>query len=403
MTSARPWTRLDELDLGGRRLLLRAEFNTPLRGGRVGDDSRIRATVPAIRAAHDAGGSVVIMSHLGRPPGKREEKRTLAPVAECLGELLGRPVRFFRDEPGPLGGRSVAAARSLPPGETLLLENLRFHPGETANDPAFAGQLASLGDCYANDAFGVVHRAHASVDRCARLFGNPAAGPLIENEVRGLLGTLDQPARPFVAVVGGSKISDKLPAVRLFARQADRLLIGGPIGYAFLAAQGKPKGWDLYPEEIEGAKAILNEYGGKIALAGDHLVSRDAGGRPAGPGTVLPVTELPEGCRAFDIGPKTRERFAAEIAEAETVFWNGPMGAYKRSGFGEGTRTVLVAMGEAAERKATTVVGGGHTVGLVRAAGIGDRMTHLSTGGGAMLALLAGQPLPGLKALGYGL
>ena len=410
MPSAGAWKRLADLDLKGRRLLLRAEFNTPLAAdGQVADDARIRAALPGIRFAHAAGASVVIMSHLGRPPGRREERRTLAPVARRLRELLGSPVRFFPDQPGPLAECFVAAAREIEPGETLLLENLRFHPGETANDPDFARELAGLGDCYANDAFGVAHRANASVDECARIFRErraAAAGPLMEKEIAYLQNALDCPERPFVAILGGSKIGDKLPAARRLAEQADRLLIGGPMAYPFVAAQGRPAGWDVYPQEINKAEKLLAEWrdagwGHKITLPTDHIVARHDSKRrhPAGPGKECPVTESPKGSLSFDIGPRTRQSFIREIERAKTVFWNGPMGAYKRAGFKTGTEAVIRAVAAAAKRGAMTVVGGGHTVALVQSAGIGEEMTHLSTGGGAMLAVLAGQSLPGLEAL----
>ncbi len=386
--------RLADLDLHGRQLLLRTDLNTPLAGGEVSDDTRISAALPAIEAAHQAGAAVVLASHLGRPGGVPKESLSLRPVARCLEELLGQPVRFRAE---PVGASSDRAADRLAPGETLLLENLRFHPGETANRPDFAAALAAFGDEYANDAFGAAHRSHASVDACAQRFPRAAAGPLMETELRALGLALNDPPRPFVAILGGAKIAGKLPVIRSLLGHADRILIGGAMAYTFFAALGFPTGRSLVePERVAEAAALLRAHRDRLLLPSDHLA---APGRNPGPVRELPVDRIPEDWMGLDIGPSSRTLFAAAIVEAATVFWNGPMGLFEDSRFAGGTSAVARAVAEATGRGAATMVGGGDSLAALRRTGVGRRITHRSTGGGASLAFLAGQPLPGVEAL----
>ncbi len=380
---------LRELGLEGRQLLLRSDLNVPLAAGAVADDARIRAALPAIRLAHEKGASVVVASHLGRPQGTPDPALGLRPVASRLEALLGRPVRF--------AGSASDAPRRLRPGETLLLENLRFHPGEVANDPAFAAALAAWGDEYANDAFGAAHRAHASVDACARHFPRAAAGPLLEREIETLGIVLADPPRPFVAVLGGAKVSDKLPVIRSLLPRADRILIGGAMAYTFFAAAGRPTGASLVePDRIAEAADLLRDHPARLLLPADHLT---AAAPDADAVEELPTTRIAEGSLGLDLGPRAREEFAAEIRSARTVVWNGPPGLFENARFAGGTLAVARAVAEATDRGATTIVGGGDSLAAVRLAGVGSRITHLSTGGGASLALLAGQPLVGVEAL----
>ena len=395
--------RLSDLDLRGKRLLLRCDLNVPLESGRVADDFRIRAALPGIRAALDAGAAVVAATHLGRPKGRFDAALSARPVAERLGELLPAPVRF-RPEPvrpasRPGGGRTDEPA----PGGVLVLENLRFHPGEEANDPDFAAALAAFGDEYANDAFGAAHRRHASVDACARRFPRAAGGPLLEREVSELGGVLDSPRRPFVAVLGGAKISDKAAVVESLLARADRVLLGGAMAYTFLAARGVPTGRSLVePDRVADAARLLARCADRLELPLDHRAApadeSAARGEETEP-SVFPEGGLPADWRGLDIGPETAERYAAGIGRAATVLWNGPLGLAEDPRFAEGTNRIAAAVAEAADRGAATVVGGGDSLAAVRRAGFADRIGHLSTGGGAALAFLAGEPLPGLDAL----
>ena len=384
---------LADLDLRGRRLLLRADLNVPLAGGAVADDSRIRAALPAIRAARRAGAAVVVTSHLGRPRGAPDPALSLRPVAARLQELLEEPVRF---QPEPIGPQAAAPPR-LGPGEVLLLENLRFHPGETGNDPAFAEALAACGDEYVNDAFGAAHRAHASVDACARRFPRAAAGPLLEAELEALGAVLGNPPRPFVAILGGAKVSDKLPVIRSLLGRADRVLIGGAMAYTFTAARGLATGRSLVePDRIADAAALLADHADRLLLPSDHLTARSPDGDLS---HASPIGEIGDDRMGLDIGPASRAAFAAAIAEAATIVWNGPMGLFENPRFAEGTTAVARAVAEATRRGATSIVGGGDSLAAVRRAGVGGEISHLSTGGGASLAFLAEQPLPGVEAL----
>ena len=384
---------LADLDLRGRRLLLRADLNAPLANGRVSDDSRLRAALPAIRAARAMGAAVVVTSHLGRPPGAPDPALSLRPVAERLQELLGDAVGF---ESGP-AGHAGGGPPEVRPGEVVLLENLRFHPGETRNAPEFAAALAACGDEYVNDAFGAAHRAHASVDACARRFPRAAAGPLLDAELAALGLALGSPPRPFVAILGGAKVSDKLPIILSLLRRADRILIGGAMAYTFAAARGLPTGRSLVERDrIAEAGKLLEEHADRLVLPTDHST---APAPDAGPVRILPIGEIAADWMGLDIGPAARAAFAAHLRDAATIVWNGPMGLFEDPRFAEGTTAVAHAVAEATDRGATSIVGGGDSLAAVRRSGLSGRISHLSTGGGASLAFLAEEPLPGVEAL----
>jgi len=380
--------------LAGKRVLVRVDFNVPLEGGRVADDTRIRAALPTIEYLLGQRCAVVLASHLGRPKGKVVEELRMAPVAARLAELLGRPVKTARDCVGP---EVEAAARALAPGEVLLLENLRFHAGETANDPAFAAQLAALADVYVNDAFGAAHRAHASTEGVAHLL--PAvAGLLLTRELEMLGKLLTDPQRPFVVVLGGAKVSDKIGVIERMLDTADAVLVGGAMCFAFFKADGREVGTSLVDEEgLDAAAAIAAKAQREdrvFELPVDIVVAPAA--EAGAPSTVVAADAMPVDQMGLDIGPATAAAFAARIAGARTVFWNGPMGLFEIEDFAAGTRTVgeAVAAGDA-----VSVVGGGDTVRAVRRFGLEGRITHVSTGGGAALEFLEGKALPGVGVL----
>ena len=386
---------LADLALAGRRVLLRVDFNVPLADGAVSDDTRIRAALPTLRAILDQpGASVVLMSHLGRPKGSPRAALSLAPVAARLGALLGRPVTMAPDCVGPEVERLAAA---LPPGGVLLLENLRFHPEEEAGDAAFARRLAALGGAYVNDAFGAAHRAHASTALVARHLP-AAAGLLMEREVAVLTQLLAAPARPFVALVGGAKVSSKAAVLDHLLPKVDSLLIGGGMAYTFLQARGVAVGGSLVePDLVAAAGELLRragELGVELALPCDHVAAEAVSAAAAH--AVTPHAAIPGGAVGVDIGPRTRALFQARIAAARTVMWNGPMGICELAPFAAGTHAVAQAV---AECPGTTVVGGGDSLAAVNAAGVAGRITHVSTGGGASLELLEGRALPGVAAL----
>jgi len=379
-----------DVDVRGRRVLVRVDFNVPIAEGRVTDDTRIRATLPTLQYLLDQGAALIVMSHLGRPK-KPDPAFSLRPVAERLSELLGRPVQMAPDCVGP---EVEAMAAALQPGQILLLENLRFHPEEEKNDPEFARQLARLGDLCVNDAFGAAHRAHASVEAIAR-FIPVVAGFLMEKEIRYLSQALTNPGRPFVAILGGAKISDKIGVIESLLARADRVLIGGGMANTFLKAQGYAVGDSLVEDEaLETARRLLERGGDRLWLPVDVVIA-DAFA-PDAQARVVPIAEVPPGWRILDIGPQTVARYSEEIRRAAFIVWNGPMGVFEFPRFAEGTFAIARAV---AESGATSIVGGGDSVAAVHAAGVADRITHISTGGGASLEFLEGRTLPGIAAL----
>ncbi len=385
---------IHELDVSERRVLVRVDYNVPLEGGRIIDDTRIRETLPTLEWLLERRAAILLCSHLGRPKGQVREELRLAPVAEYLQTLLGRPVRYARDVVGP---EAQNVAQTLRPGEVGLLENLRFHPGEEANDTAFAAALASLAERYVNDAFGAAHRAHASVVGVARLLPS-AAGLLLEREVKALERVLRSEERPFVLVLGGAKITDKIGVIENLLPRADALLLGGAMANTFLRARGLALGRSLVEEDKVGeASRLLQlaaERGVQVELPVDVVVapSLDQPDRRH----VVPVEQVPPEEAIFDIGPRTVERFAAVIRPAALLVWNGPMGVYEVPAFREGTRGVAEAV---AACVGFTLVGGGDSVAAVRELGMADRVGHLSTGGGATLEYLEGRALPGIEVL----
>ncbi len=383
-------------ELRGRRVLVRVDFNVPIVAGVVGDDTRIRAALPTIRALVAAGARVVLCSHLGRPKASVVAALSLRPVALHLAGLLGTGVAFVSD---CVGVSATAAVASLSDGEVLLLENLRFHAAEEANDPAFAAALAGLADVYVNDAFGAAHRAHASTEGVAHLL--PAtAGLLLEREVATLSAMLAAPSRPFVAIVGGAKVTDKIAVIERLCDVADTVLIGGAMAFTFAVAGGGAVGSSLH-EGAEG-QAIARRAQARAAASGCRLVLpvdaviADAFSAEAAT-DVAPTGAVPDGWLGLDIGPAATARFVAEIAGAATVLWNGPMGVFELAPFAAGTRAIAEAV---AACPGTTVVGGGDSVAALTAMGLAGRVTHVSTGGGASLELLEGRTLPGVAALG---
>lgn len=383
---------LRDADLAGSRVLLRVDFNVPISEGRVGDDTRVRASLPTIRFILDQGASVVLVSHLGRPQGQPRDDLRLAPVAAHLSTLLGRPVQYGPDVVGPEAQR---LASDLKPGDLLLVENVRFEAGEERNAPDFARALARLGDVFVNDAFGTAHRAHASTVGVATLL--PAyAGFLMERELEVLGRLLERPERPFVAILGGAKVSDKLGVMLHLLDQVDGLLVGGGMANTFLLAQGRDVGASLAERDLQvQAREILTQAAAKgvdLVLPVDVIVAPSL----EEDGAVRDIESIPADQAIFDIGPVTAERFAGYIARAATVFWNGPMGVFERPAFASGTEAVARAVASA---QATTVVGGGDSIAAIERLGLVDQIDHVSTGGGASLELLEGRDLPGVAVL----
>jgi phosphoglycerate kinase len=382
----------------GLRALVRVDFNVPLAAGAITDDTRITATLPTLRLLIEKGARVILMSHLGRPKGGPDPKYSLRPVVDRLAQLLGRPVAFAAD---CVGTEAESRAHGLQDGGVLLLENLRFHPEEEANEPGFAKQLAALGQLYVNDAFGTAHRAHASTEGVPRVLHPAVAGLLMERELQYLGRALDRPARPFAAVLGGAKISGKIDVLNALLARVDRLLIGGAMMFTFRRAQGLPTGRSLVEEDrVEMARDVLaraKQRGVDLVLPVDCVASTATDG--SAPGRLIPLDALAQDDIGVDIGSGTLAAFAAQLADAKTIFWNGPMGIFEVPEFSAGTVGVARVLADAGGRGAVTVVGGGDSVAAIQQIGLADRFTHLSTGGGASLEFLEGKVLPGVAVL----
>jgi phosphoglycerate kinase len=379
-----------DLDLKNKTVFIRVDFNVPLGPGgkEITSDKRIRASLPTIRYALEHGAGLILASHLGRPKGKPNPEMSLMPVAQRLAELLGKEVKMAPDCVGP----EVEKMRPKP-GEVLLLENLRYHPEEEKNDPGFSKQLAALCDVYVNDAFGSAHRAHASTVGMIRFVPQAAAGLLMDKELEYLNKATRNPERPCIAILGGAKVSDKIEVIENLMKIVDQILIGGAMAYTFLKALGKPVGKSLVEEDkVDLAKGLLARAGGKLVLPTDHVVASEL---KAGAENRV-VSEIPDGTMAVDIGPVTAETYAAAIAKAKTIIWNGPMGVFEMPPFDRGTVAVAKAV---AASGAVSVVGGGDSEKAVKSAGVADKISHISTGGGASLEFLAGIELPGVAAL----
>ncbi|MGA8143396.1 MAG: phosphoglycerate kinase [Candidatus Acidiferrales bacterium] len=387
-----------DLDMKGQRVFIRVDFNVPLDAGRVGDDTRIRESLPTLQLAMSRGARVVLASHLGRPKGKVDSKYSLAPVAARLQELLGKPVTFVSD---CVGAEAESKSRSLRDGDVLLLENVRFHPEEEANDPVFSKQLAALCDqMFVCDAFGSAHRAHASVVGITKYVRQAAAGLLMEKELAYLGKAISNPDRPFISVLGGAKVSDKIEVVRNLMKLANGMLIGGAMAYTFLKARGLPIGKSLVEnDKLELARDLMAEAEKRkfsLRLPVDHVLAES----PASTETkITDIAHTPEGWMGLDIGPKTIEQFTREIASARTIVWNGPLGMFEKPAFAQGTLAIARAVAAATRAGATSIIGGGDSVAAVEQAGVTSQISHISTGGGASLEFLAGDKLPGVEAL----
>lgn len=390
---------VEDLDLKGKRVLMRVDFNVPLEDDRVANDRRIRAALPTIKYITNNGGKLILMSHLGRPKGKRVPEMSLRPCVTVLNALLGKKTKFADDCIGPAVENAVEALKE---GDILLLENLRYYNQETDNDPEFAARLAKLGDVYVNDAFGTAHRAHASTEGATHFMDHCAAGYLMMKELDYLGGILTNPAKPFVAILGGAKISGKIDIIANLLPRVDNIIIGGGMTYTFLKAQGKEIGKSLLEaDKIELAKELLLQGGAKIILPVDFRVSDsfDFDARQVGALKTVSADAIPADEFSLDIGPKSIDTFRSIIDTAKTIVWNGPMGVFEIEDTAEGTFAIAHALAEATVKGATTVIGGGDSASAVEQAGVADKVSHVSTGGGASLEFMEGKALPGVAAL----
>jgi phosphoglycerate kinase len=390
---------VEDLNTAGKRVIVRVDFNVPLKDGKVESDKRIKESLPTIEYLRKKGAKVILMSHLGRPDGKRVPDMSLRPVADALAALLGAPVAFAEDSVGPAAEQAVAA---LGPGGVLLLENLRFHAEEEENDPAFAKQLAALADVYVNDAFGSAHRAHASTEGITRFVPQAASGYLMKKELDYLGDALSNPKRPFVAVLGGSKVSSKIDVIKSLLPRVDKLLIGGGMTYTFLKAQGLEVGKSIVEnDKLDLARSLMAEAGGKLELGTDFVVTDklDFKARTVGALKTVAKDAIPADWEAVDVGPATVATFTQVLLAAKTIIWNGPVGVFEIDATAKGTMAIAEALAKATAGGATTIIGGGDSASAVKKAGVASKVSHVSTGGGASLEFLEGKVLPGVAAL----
>ncbi|HEQ97807.1 MAG TPA: phosphoglycerate kinase [candidate division Zixibacteria bacterium] len=389
---------IDDLDIAGKRVLVRVDFNVPIEDGKVANDNRIVASLPTIKKILESGGSAVLMSHLGRPKGKSDPTMSLKPVAYNLSQHLDKPVKFADD---CIGEEALKQAKDLKPGEVLLLENLRFYSGEKNNDPDFAEKLSRLGEVYINDAFGTAHRAHASTEGVTKYFDQAAAGYLMVKEIEYLGNAVENPERPMAAILGGAKISGKIDVINNLIEKVEKIFIGGGMAFTFFKAQGLEIGKSLLEEDrVEMAEKLLKKAQSKeveISLPVDVVCARDLS--EDSETKTVPVDQIPSDMAGYDIGPETLKKYKQDLSDCRTIVWNGPMGVFEKENFATGTIELAKALAELTSEGATTIIGGGDSASAVKKAGVGDRLSHISTGGGASLEFLEGKTLPGLAAL----
>ncbi|NIP43757.1 MAG: phosphoglycerate kinase [candidate division Zixibacteria bacterium] len=389
---------IDDLDIKGKRVLVRVDFNVPIEDGKVANDNRIVASLPTIKKILESGGSAVLMSHLGRPKGKPDPTMSLKPVAYNLSQHLDKPVNFADD---CISEDALRQAEELKPGEVLLLENLRFHEGEKGNDPDFAEKLSKLGELYVDDAFGTAHRAHASTEGVTKYFEKAAAGYLMVKEIEYLGHAVENPERPMAAILGGAKISGKIDVINNLIEKVEKIFIGGGMAFTFFKAQGLEIGKSLLEEDrVEMAEKLLKKAQSKeieISLPVDVVCAKDLS-KDAETKTV-PVDQIPSNMAGYDIGPETLKKYKQDLSDCKTIVWNGPMGVFEKEKFAKGTVELAKALAELTSNGATTIIGGGDSASAVKKAGVGGKLSHISTGGGASLEFLEGKTLPGLAAL----